>query len=86
MATRTVLADEPAFIEDWESGHPLSVMARRYGISDSTVSKIARRMGLAPRASRWPNHTPVNKVYALTGGRWVPDRTGVMRWQAGPHA
>lgn len=79
MSRRSVV-DEPAFIYDWEAGVPLATMATTYGISDSTVSKIAQRMGLTSRRSRWPDRAPTNPVYALTGGQWV-NTGGVMRWQ-----
>lgn len=79
MSHRSVV-DEAQFIYDWEAGVTLSVMAATYGIADSTVSKVAHRLGLASRRSRWPDRGPTNPIYALTGGQWVPD-AGVMRWR-----
>jgi hypothetical protein len=79
--SQRAVVDEPAFIYDWEGGVSTADMATRYGISDSTVSKVARRMGLPGR--RGPTagvRPPTHPAYALTGGRWVP-AGGVMRWQ-----
>lgn len=73
--------DEEAFIYDWEAGVPLATMGVQYGIADSTVSKVAQRMGLASRRSRWPDRTPTNPIYALTGGSWVNRGDGIMVWQ-----
>jgi hypothetical protein len=80
VSARSVV-DEEAFVADWETGVPLAVMAVAYGISDSTVSKVARRMGLAGRMSRWAPREVTADRYALAGGAWVPSGTGTMVWQ-----
>lgn len=83
MSQRAVV-DETTFVTDWEAGIPLAVMAETYGISDSTVSKVAKRMGLDARRSRWPGRNVTYPGYALTGGQWVPDRRGVLVWVSHP--
>lgn len=71
--------DEESFSRDWLIGCTRAEMAALYGYTNlNAITKVVRRLGL-------PTHQEVldglnEKKFALTGGQWVPDRTGVQRW------
>lgn len=69
-------AQVAAFIRDWELGIPLAEMAALHGYRNvNSVGRAAQRLGLEKRKGGRP---PV----ALSGGRWMPGRHGIMRWVA----
>ena len=71
-----------AFRRDWLLGIPLREMAALHGFRNiNTVSRTARRLGLAKRpGGPRENH---KSPEVLKNGRWEP-RGGVQVWVEGP--
>ena len=74
--------DREEFTKDWNDNRlTILEVAAKYGMSTSSVSNYVRRFSLPPR----PRGSKVGRgsngeEIRLSGGEWVRDSRGVMRW------
>lgn len=73
-----VITDETTFRREWAAGVSTRALAQRYGVSRSTITYTANRLGCPPRR---PGRPPdEDRRLALLGGSWQVNERGVQVW------
>ena len=78
-----------AALAAYAAGGTAAKVAKEFHVSDNTVLLWTAKAGITRPPGRPPGRRRVRPVrqrrrvdpIALEGGRWVPDRLGVMRWE-----
>lgn len=80
------VVDEDAFLADWKSGMPKRDIATKHGLkSTAVVDRLAQARKFPHRKSGYHigrEREMTSSPSVLTGGSWVADDHGIMRWKA----